>query len=344
MPNGAKTLRADKATPRSAPTRLICIPYLTNIRRPEMNQQKAGHWIAGNAHVGASDNAASFVDDSQHPAPRFPDSTQDFDAFWTSYDRVDLPAPTDFDNAVDPSVDGGLNSFACTDDNVALDNFSPLEPPSPNVVSPNTVSPNDVFDLSVLQSLVRQNNPPSQQRQHTLPRRRSKYTLQRPGGASSPINFPTSPSPFQPVAIQRWQNSPPEQEAASLSAIYNAMEEQGPRSGTHTPNFHAYRNHRGASSTTSLDSARSDSSLHSVKSNQSSKSRRGGKVTKPRSSAKTKAKPKDGADRIFKCTFCCDTFKHKYDWMRHEKSLHLNMEEWVCAPYGESFYCLSVCH
>lgn len=41
-------------------------------------------------------------------------------------------------------------------------------------------------------------------------------------------------------------------------------------------------------------------------------------------------------ERIFKCTFCCDTFKTKYDWTRHEKSLHLNMEEWVCTPHGAS--------
>ncbi|KAJ4363018.1 hypothetical protein N0V83_010136 [Neocucurbitaria cava] len=44
----------------------------------------------------------------------------------------------------------------------------------------------------------------------------------------------------------------------------------------------------------------------------------------------------NAAERIFKCTFCCDTFKHKYDWSRHEKSLHLNMEEWICAPHGAS--------
>ncbi|KAL9060778.1 MAG: hypothetical protein Q9162_000482 [Coniocarpon cinnabarinum] len=38
--------------------------------------------------------------------------------------------------------------------------------------------------------------------------------------------------------------------------------------------------------------------------------------------------------RPFQCTFCVDTFKHKYDWLRHEKSLHLNFEKWVCCPNG----------
>lgn len=36
--------------------------------------------------------------------------------------------------------------------------------------------------------------------------------------------------------------------------------------------------------------------------------------------------------RIFPCTFCNLTFKSKYDWSRHEKSLHLDLEAWKCAP------------
>ncbi|KAF9880705.1 hypothetical protein CkaCkLH20_01747 [Colletotrichum karsti] len=34
------------------------------------------------------------------------------------------------------------------------------------------------------------------------------------------------------------------------------------------------------------------------------------------------------------CTFCTETFRTKYDWQRHEKSLHLSLEEWVCCPNG----------
>ncbi|KAJ3537751.1 hypothetical protein NM208_g6182 [Fusarium decemcellulare] len=36
----------------------------------------------------------------------------------------------------------------------------------------------------------------------------------------------------------------------------------------------------------------------------------------------------------YQCTFCIETFKHKYDWQRHEKSLHLSLEEWLCSPTG----------
>jgi len=43
----------------------------------------------------------------------------------------------------------------------------------------------------------------------------------------------------------------------------------------------------------------------------------------------------DSTPRLFQCTFCCDRFKSKYDWSRHEKSLHLSLEKWICAPLGE---------
>jgi hypothetical protein len=36
----------------------------------------------------------------------------------------------------------------------------------------------------------------------------------------------------------------------------------------------------------------------------------------------------------YQCTFCTEVFKTKYDWQRHEKSLHLPLESWVCALEG----------
>lgn len=36
----------------------------------------------------------------------------------------------------------------------------------------------------------------------------------------------------------------------------------------------------------------------------------------------------------FQCTFCVETFKTKYDWQRHEKSLHISLERWLCSPNG----------
>ncbi|KAI8938370.1 hypothetical protein NX059_004265 [Plenodomus lindquistii] len=189
-------------------------------------------------------------------------------------------------------------------------------------------------------------------RQHTLPRRRSKYVLRRSSSKSSPMVIPMatpspgiSPRPFeaQPLTMQRWQNSPPEDEAASLSAICNALDDRPFRTSPHQSrpsSRDAFRRYRGPSSTTSLESAASESSIRSWNSGHSATSRSNRRSQTPKSRGKAKAKGRnmDAADRIFKCTFCCDTFKHKYDWARHEKSLHLNMEEWICTPNGGSVF------
>ncbi|MAD83784.1 MAG: hypothetical protein CL912_12550 [Deltaproteobacteria bacterium] len=38
--------------------------------------------------------------------------------------------------------------------------------------------------------------------------------------------------------------------------------------------------------------------------------------------------------RKFQCTFCAHRFRTKYDWQRHEKSMHLPLEKWICSPNG----------
>ncbi|KAL6909284.1 hypothetical protein GGI43DRAFT_420637 [Trichoderma evansii] len=42
----------------------------------------------------------------------------------------------------------------------------------------------------------------------------------------------------------------------------------------------------------------------------------------------------DKSSRIYQCTFCTDTFKTRYDWTRHEGTLHLALEQWACLPTG----------
>ncbi|KAL7917866.1 hypothetical protein ACQKWADRAFT_305660 [Trichoderma austrokoningii] len=44
--------------------------------------------------------------------------------------------------------------------------------------------------------------------------------------------------------------------------------------------------------------------------------------------------PEDKSSRIYQCTFCTDTFKTRYDWTRHEGTLHLALEQWICLPTG----------
>jgi hypothetical protein len=36
----------------------------------------------------------------------------------------------------------------------------------------------------------------------------------------------------------------------------------------------------------------------------------------------------------YQCTFCTEDFKTKHDWQRHEKTLHLPIEQWVCTLHG----------
>ncbi|KAJ4264352.1 hypothetical protein NW762_005549 [Fusarium torreyae] len=141
--------------------------------------------------------------------------------------------------------------------------------------------------------------------------------------------------------MQRWQESPPDTEAASLSAIADALEKTPLRSrssagslnGQRVNSWVGSRAGSRAASTVSFGSATSCSSVsvgspHSATRRKSSR----GRVAKPK--RVSAAKGKDHEKRRFPCTFCCDTFKSKYDWARHEKSLHLDLQGWRCTPFG----------
>jgi uncharacterized C2H2 Zn-finger protein len=84
----------------------------------------------------------------------------------------------------------------------------------------------------------------------------------------------------------------------------------------------------------SHNSAYSYGSRHSLGSMNSLKSRE----RRRRRRLPTRAPKVDAKDgqRLFQCTFCTDRFNTKYDWARHEKSLHLSLEKWICAPLGDT--------
>ncbi|KZF24774.1 hypothetical protein L228DRAFT_255603 [Xylona heveae TC161] len=188
-----------------------------------------------------------------------------------------------------------------------------------------------------------------------LPRRRSIYRFQRSGPRTAPIFIPNAlpgyPDRHETLdPMQRWQQSPPEDEPASLSAIHNAirnasnvepnLDRRPSQQGSGS--LDSFRSYARAASTTSFDS-RSTSSKQSLSSAHSAASEEGfgalrhkrhGRVSKSRCKRGDKMKER----RRFQCTFCCDTFRTKYDWARHEKSLHMYLEEWVCAPHGNSIF------
>ncbi|KAF9878333.1 benzoate 4-monooxygenase cytochrome p450 [Colletotrichum karsti] len=178
----------------------------------------------------------------------------------------------------------------------------------------------------------------------SLPRRRSRYRYMQSEQRAVPIPISASPSsPQESGPLQRWKDSPPQDEPATMSAIFDAI--RSPRAHLEGPTECSQPAYSRVHSGTSADSGGSSSSMQSAGSawsgiSEASRGRRAGfgplgrvrqgRVGKKRISAVTKD------SRPFKCTFCCDSFKTKYDWARHEKSRHLNLESWVCAPRGGS--------
>ncbi|KAL2871897.1 putative homeobox and C2H2 transcription factor [Aspergillus lucknowensis] len=165
--------------------------------------------------------------------------------------------------------------------------------------------------------------------------------------------------------LERWKYSPPENEPAAISNILRALEDtsldvrhgsqsghvrsHSRRTGSSNDSSHANSNVFDASSLvssheTSRSASRSsvsDLSFASAFSHRSShrsfgsmerKERR--RRRKPSTPANTFTQQKAKSARIYQCTFCADSFQTKYDWQRHEKSLHLALEKWTCAPHG----------
>ncbi|KAM3531619.1 hypothetical protein NHJ13051_000684 [Beauveria bassiana] len=154
--------------------------------------------------------------------------------------------------------------------------------------------------------------------------------------------------------LQRWQVSPPEHEPASVSAIARAVTASSSAlsSGLNSPYSFNYTDDgsnrslckessassvgTSQSSNGSFGSAYSHGSRHSWGSfgsapfnSRGRRRRRRRGATKPDGDANLSAPLK-----TFQCTFCTETFRTKHDWQRHEKSLHLSLERWVCTPHG----------
>lgn len=157
--------------------------------------------------------------------------------------------------------------------------------------------------------------------------------------------------------LQRWEHSPPEHEPASVTAIARAVTASsssfGVSSGLNSP-FSLHYTDDGSSrslcnqsSASSLGTSHSGSGSKGSAYSYGSRNSFGSFGSAPFSSRsrrrRRRATQKQGGDtktelhaplRTFQCTFCTETFRTKHDWQRHEKSLHLSLERWVCAPHG----------
>ncbi|KAK3294917.1 C2H2 transcription factor [Chaetomium fimeti] len=145
--------------------------------------------------------------------------------------------------------------------------------------------------------------------------------------------------------LQRWQHSPPENEPASVTAIARAVNSASSvSSGLNSPysaNFTDDGSGRSLcdSNISSANTSRSHSSASAYSYGSRGSFGSGGSIPRGRRRRRRKAPAAattthTGPAKTFQCTFCTETFRTKHDWQRHEKSLHLSLERWVCSPNG----------
>ncbi|EED22260.1 homeobox and C2H2 transcription factor, putative [Talaromyces stipitatus ATCC 10500] len=172
--------------------------------------------------------------------------------------------------------------------------------------------------------------------------------------------------------LERWKHSPPEHEAAATSDIIRAManaslpppspshaqqpQQQGyyapptmsghgrslsRKTGSSNDSGSLFQAPSVSSYETENKSSISDYSFASAFSHRSSQLSFNSADRKERRRRRKQMPPVPAFDRqpargarIFQCTFCTDSFPAKYDWQRHEKSVHLALEKWTCAPRG----------
>lgn len=159
--------------------------------------------------------------------------------------------------------------------------------------------------------------------------------------------------------LQRWANSPPENEPASVAAIARAVSassnsySQTSGSGRNSPYVSNYSDDGSSRSLCNQSSASSLGTSHSsgggsfasAYSNKSHGSfgslpsfvRTRGRRRRRRAPPKRADESLSQPLKTFQCTFCTETFRTKHDWQRHEKSLHLSLERWICSPDGPRF-------
>ncbi|KAM0738743.1 hypothetical protein ACQRIT_006480 [Beauveria bassiana] len=155
--------------------------------------------------------------------------------------------------------------------------------------------------------------------------------------------------------MERWRNSPPDDEPASSSAIERALNRSPQEASDY---FGSYGSGRDGS----VSSASGESGRYRRRSfNRASSTSFGGSANSHQSGDFTfipySANNSVDGDSIgnksptivgtraknttFQCTFCLQSFRKRYDWVRHERSIHLpGLDSWICRvplPPDQSF-------
>jgi hypothetical protein len=137
-------------------------------------------------------------------------------------------------------------------------------------------------------------------------------------------------------SLERWRNSPPDLEPASLSDIANAVAHAGETPSSAEFPYLEECTSRGSLSAqsdlmwTEHGSPASSYSEHNLSSLVDSFNRRRRRQKRDTSSQQVKS----ASNRKYQCTFCADRFRTKWDWTRHESAQHISFERWICAPSG----------
>jgi hypothetical protein len=153
--------------------------------------------------------------------------------------------------------------------------------------------------------------------------------LPQPATERKGVDIPAPSNQQGPM--ERFLSSSPEDEGISEDAVRAAA------SKADRPIKPARsRKGRAPSVRSSSQSSTSNSSAASMDSLDSRGSRKGRKRQREPSKkgAKTIFRKPSSPSRKYQCTFCAIDFEQKYDWKRHEESVHFPQKEWVCMPNG----------
>ncbi|KAB8202012.1 hypothetical protein BDV34DRAFT_228739 [Aspergillus parasiticus] len=181
-------------------------------------------------------------------------------------------------------------------------------------------------------------------------RRRQRQKMEFSGRPQ--INRAGSPMPTSQwtamTPLERWQASPPEDDPVPESAIrdaiaYSTAESSWsglPSETNHLPagspslNFDSASSSLFDSSVSGFGSRQSEASSDSISTAWSRQSPNDGALPFPIKPPRRHKRRSSHATEEYRyqCTFCPQCFKKKNDWTRHETSVHLSLESWICTP------------
>lgn len=177
-------------------------------------------------------------------------------------------------------------------------------------------------------------------------RRRHRLASRTHNHQSSKVFLSGSPMP-QPLGMspmERWRSSPPDEEPASSSAIENALSAYSSSEGLEDIDLSWLG---GLGPSTSVDHTFSDNySFTDASSGSAStcfsqqlsfespilRSTDGSAHHPPSRPRSASSRKRSAASGAFQCTFCRRSYKKKYDWARHERSVHLpGLDSYICS-------------